>query len=89
MVQRGGHQEHNAGILCAAFGRHPSRRLPLTRPHNLRYVQVPAAADNAWVRGRERRCRADDRSARIDVGQDSLGAAKGPRCGLWGAALGC
>ena len=23
------------------------------------------------------------------VGQDSLGAAKGPRCGLCGAALGC
>ena len=38
--------QHNAKSLCAAFGRNPSRCAPLTRPHNLHYVGMPAAQGN-------------------------------------------
>jgi hypothetical protein len=44
-LDEGGHLEHNAGgIMRSERAAHCP---PLTRPHNQRYVQVPAAACDA------------------------------------------
>lgn len=51
-ASEGGHLEHNAGEIMRSRPKRPTVRRQ-GRPHNWRYVQVPAAAGDACARGKE------------------------------------